>query len=70
MTARKGDRPARPYYKFPWNPAALEALRRMFEQAPRPTLRRMGELLADAYGGQVPDPATVRRALARMAVRS
>jgi hypothetical protein len=69
MTARKGDRPARPYYKFPWTPAMLDSLARMNREKPGLTLRRMGELLASAYGGQVPDPATVRRALARMAVR-
>ena len=76
MTPRKGNRPPRPYYKFPWTPAALDALARLNREKPRLTLRQMGELLAKAYGGRagigdaVPDPATVRRALARMAVRS
>jgi hypothetical protein len=42
----------------------------MNEQKPRPTLRKMGDLLAAAYKLPAPDPATINRALKKLAVRS
>ena len=65
----RGRAPGAPH-KFPWTPSSLDSLKRLAEQNPAMTLRTMGDKISDAYALPVPDPATVRRALARLGVRS
>ena len=72
MNVRKGRRPGAPH-KFPWTDRALQALKLLADArfSKPPTLRQMGERLkAAGLVDNAPDPATIRRALARMAVRS
>ena len=74
MSRRKGERPRRPYYRFPWTPSAADEALRQYREGLnfRAISAHLGEVFSRPDGEPwPPGPATIRRlCLKHRAVRS